>query len=90
MAWQWVNDLLGPNGKKRDFNWDARCPYMLCPSNQPYRAAHKARLKFIQKPNPMVYQYKCKDCGCLTNFSIEMPDDQNESLRRLNPSLQKG
>ena len=89
MAWSWVNDLLAPDNKKKDFNWDARCPYMLCPSNQPYRGVHKPRLKFIQKVQPLVYQYKCKDCGCLVNIGVEVPDENNVMLTRTNPLLYK-
>ena len=93
MAWQWVNDLLSSDGRKK-FYWDARCPYQLCPSNQPFRGAGKSRLKFIQIIAFFTYQYKCKDCGNLTNFSIEQPDPQREnykdSLQRLNPALADG
>ena len=86
MAWQWVNDLLTVDHKKKMY-WDARCPYMLCPSNQPERGAKKPRLKFIQKVSFLVYQYRCKDCGNIINFSIEMPDDGNINYKRMNPGL---
>lgn len=89
MAWQWVDNLLGHDDKKK-FYWNARCPYMMCPSNRPYRGVGDAKLKFIQNLAPMVVQYKCKDCGCLTNFSLEHPDDENQAMRRLNPAFHGG
>ena len=91
MAWTWINDLLAPEGKKKSFNWDARCPYHLCPSNQPYRRAHKSRLKFMQRISPLVYQYRCRDCGCLCNIGVEVPDDRGIwNLKKLNPVLHGG
>ena len=84
--WQWVENLTDQN--KKAMYWNARCPYHGCPSNQPFNGAHKARLKFIQKIAPMVQQYKCKDCGCLTNYSLEQPD--GNELKGLNPALHGG
>ena len=75
MSWTWVDNLLSNQKEKKQYFWDARCPYMLCPSNTPYRGCHAARLKYVQKVSPMVHQYKCKDCGCLTNFSLEAVED---------------
>jgi hypothetical protein len=86
MGWGWVEDLLAPDNKKKAY-WDARCPYHLCPSNQPFRGAGQPRLKFMQKVSPLVYQYKCKDCSCLMNFSVEQPDDYNEGFNSINPKL---
>ena len=90
MPWQWVNDLLAPENKKKDMSWDARCPYFGCPSNTPFRGAHKPRLKFVQKVAPLIYQYKCKDCGCLCNHGVEVPDDSGNELWRKNPALYGG
>lgn len=84
MSWQWVNNLLDTNKKKN--YWEARCPYHLCPSNQPFRNAHKPRLKFMQKVSPLIHQYKCNDCGCLTNFDLEQHDN-NEDIKKMNPAL---
>lgn len=84
--WNWVSDLLTEDNTKKMY-WDARCPYMLCPSNQPERGTKKPRLKFIQKISFLIYQYRCKDCGCLTNFSIEQPDEHEIFNKRKNPAL---
>lgn len=89
MPWDWVDNLLTPDHKKKMY-WEARCPYMLCPSNQPERGAHKPRLKFVQKISPMVIQYRCKDCGNLMNISVEMPDDQNLHFTRTEPLVLRG
>lgn len=86
MGWTWVNDLL--SGKKKDFSYDARCPYAMCPSNQPYWGVHKPRLKFIQRIAPMVYQYRCRDCGCIHNQGVEVPDDRGyDHIKSINPHL---
>lgn len=91
MAWTWVDNLFSTDNKKTDFSWDARCPYEVCPSNQPFRGAHKSRLKYVQKVSPRVLQYRCKDCGCLTNFSIEIPDENyGHDKSRMNPALSGG
>ena len=89
MSWQWVSDLLTPDNKKKAY-WEARCPYMLCPSNQPERGSKKPRLKFVQKVSPLVYQYRCKDCGCLTNFDMSCPVEGNPDLKNINPALKGG
>jgi len=63
---------------------------MLCPSNQPFRGAHKARLKSMQKVAPTVFQYKCKDCGLLLNHDVSsemMSHKKNHKL--LSPRYQK-
>lgn len=62
--------LSNPRQKKQ---WPERfnCPYMLCPSNQPFRNAKRPKMKFVQNINFSTAQYKCKDCGCLTNLSID-------------------
>lgn len=88
MGWMWVNDLLAKSHKKKAHNWDPRCPYHMCPSNQPYRGAGKPRLKFMQKIGMMVYQYKCKDCGCLTNFDIAAPGERG--MKGIDPALWGG
>lgn len=89
MPWNWVSDLITADHKKKHY-WDARCPYMICPSNQPYRGAHKSRLKYVQNVAPLVPQYKCRDCGCLVNISIEQPDGGAEDMKRMNPALYGG
>lgn len=89
MAWTWINDLLAPENKKKTY-WEARCPYMVCPSNQPFRGAHKPRLKFWQRISPMVYEYKCKDCGCHFSTTVEKPDKDrcfDEARWSRNPAL---
>ena len=70
--------------EKKYWQHDARCPYMLCPSNQPFRGAHRPKLKFIQRIQPLVYQFKCKDCGCLVNIGLET--EEGMSVKK-NPSL---
>ena len=93
MGWTWVNDLLGHGERKKAHNWDIRCPIFGgsghnegCPSNYPFRGANKPRMKFVQKISLFVYQYKCKDCGTITNFSIEVPNEEI-AINRLNPAL---
>ena len=97
MGWNWVNDLLGMEGKKKDFNWDARCPYGLCPGNEPLNRKEvillnaepilrKSKLKFIYKVSPFVYNYQCGYCGCGVNINIEVPDDRG-GMMELNPLL---
>ena len=91
MGWTWVNDLFAPDNRKKNMSWDARCPYFGCPSNTPFRGAHKPRIKFMQKISPMVYQYKCKDCGCLCNHGVETPWESDDIVRvKENPSLYGG
>jgi hypothetical protein len=90
MGWQWIEDLFAPDHKEKLF-WPARCPYHLCPSNQPFRGAYPARLKFIQTVGIMVRQFKCRDCGNLCNISMEMPKDRNDNeIMRRNPALWGG
>ena len=98
MAWQWVSDLLARNTEKKAY-WDARCPYALCPSNESFYSIEqkkyvdvrkKARLKFVQKISPLVYQYRCKDCGCLNNISVAAPDDGHHNIKNINPALRSG
>ena len=88
MGWNWVNDLLAPEGKKKNFNWNARCPYFGCPSNTPFDGAHPARLKFMQKISPLVYQYKCRDCSCLVNIDTNVPNEQG--FQFIDPALWGG
>ena len=70
-----------------------RCPFMLCPSNIHLMHPDKEdgwekppRMKFIEKIQPTVYQYRCKDCGCLNNLSVEIDKQGNESYV-VNPAL---
>lgn len=99
MGWNWVNDLFAPEGKKKSMDWDARCPYGLCPGNIPLNRKEvilfndepilkKPRLKFNQKISPLIYQYKCGYCGCLTNFGVETPTERG--LEGINPALSGG
>ena len=46
-------------------------------------------MKFIQKIAPTVYQYKCKDCGCLTNACLEAEVVSEKHAVNLYPSLDK-
>ena len=82
-----VHSILGD--KNKGWQKNLRCPYFLCPSNQPFVGALPARMKFNQKIQPSVYQYRCKDCGCLTNVSVETLADGRESWR-INPALVSG
>lgn len=85
MGWQWVNNLFeAGQGHSRAY-WEAQCPYQMCPSNQPYRRAHKSRLKFVMKVSPTVSQYKCQDCGCLMNDGVF--EFTPEELKRENPAM---
>lgn len=97
MGWTWVNDLFAPEHRKKDMSYERRCPYFGgvngegCPSNSPFRGARPARLKFVQKISPMVYQYKCKDCGCLSNHGVEVPWESDDDVRlKSNPALYGG
>jgi hypothetical protein len=82
-----VHSIFGDKNKgwQREF----RCPYFLCPSNQPFVGAYTPKMKFIQKLSPGAYQYRCKDCGCLTNVSVEIVEDGRECWR-INPALVSG
>lgn len=82
-----IGSFLGD--KNRGYQDQMRCPFFLCESNTPHPGAHPARMKFIQKIQPTVYQYRCKDCGCLTNVSVEIDMDGRESWR-INPALVSG
>ena len=86
MPWTWVNDLLAPSHKKKAHNWDVRCPYARCPSNEPHKKA--PRLKFVQKISPLIYQYRCRDCGCPTNYDISVPTEAGWAAH--NPALHSG
>ena len=97
MGWQWVNDLLAPDNKKKMY-WEARCPLSFCPSNNQdlYEEGVRGRprLKFVQKVSFFIYQYKCKDCGNLVNIGMEQPEPEkmhfHNMLRNINPSLRGG
>ena len=86
-CWTWVNDLFSQDHKKKTY-WDARCIYMLCPSNWPVQK--KVRLQIVQKLSMFVYQYRCRDCGCLLNLSVEQPEEDTMWARNLNPALHGG
>ena len=91
-----VSSIIGD--KNRGWQNTLRCTYFLCPSNE-YRMREllpnydgtmkPARMKFVQKIQPSVYMYKCKDCGCLSNVSVEIDKNGRESWR-INPSLISG
>ena len=82
-----VHGILGD--KNKGWQKELRCPYFLCPSNKPHVGARPARMKFSTKIQPSVYQYRCKDCGCLCNVSVETMGDGRESWR-INPALVSG
>ena len=93
MGWTWVNDIMEHGERKKAHNWDIRCPVWGnpnplkgCPSNYPYRGANKPRMKFIQRMSLFLYQYKCKDCGVVTNFSIENSNEEND-VKVINSAL---
>jgi hypothetical protein len=88
----WVSSTFGD--KNKGWQKEFRCPYFLCQSNTddnriPAAGFRPARMKFVQKLQPSVYQYRCKDCGCLTNVSVETLDDGRESWK-INPALVSG
>ena len=82
-----AHSILGD--KNKGWQKDLRCPYFLCPSNQPFVGAYPAKMKFNQKIQPTVYQYRCKSCGCLTNVSVEINNEGREAWR-INPALASG
>jgi len=49
------------------------CPYLLCPSNQPFEGARPSRMKFIEKIQPYVYKYKCRYCGFYIHYGADGP-----------------
>jgi hypothetical protein len=79
-----VHSILGD--KNKGWQRELRCPYMLCPSNQPFVGAYPPKMKFVQKIQPSVYQYRCKSCGCMCNVSVEIAQDGQESYK-INPAL---
>lgn len=83
----WVSSAFGD--KNKGYQRELRCPYFLCLSNTPSPGSHPARMKFVQKLQPSVYQYRCKDCGCLLNVSVETMSDGRESWV-INPVLYGG
>lgn len=89
-----VHGILGD--KNKGWQDEYRCPYMLCPSNKHLMNPsvedgfmRTARMKFVQKISPRVYQYRCKDCGCLANKSVEIAENGRE-IWRIEPSLRSG
>jgi len=100
VPWQWVSNLMGVEGRKKSFDWDARCPYHLCPGNQPLNRheviylgekelLRKPKLKLVQKITPFIHQYKCGYCGNLTNYSVETPTE-NYDIKNIDPSFRGG
>lgn len=100
MGWNWVNDLLAPEGKKKNFNWDARCPYGLCPGNIPLNRSEvimlgdepvllKPKMKFIYKIAPLIYHYQCGYCGCGVNIGVEVPLD-DRGVKSVEPGMWGG
>lgn len=47
-------------------------------------------MKFIQRIAPTVNQFKCKDCGCLTNLSIEVEEEYQNMAGSINKTLLGG
>jgi hypothetical protein len=87
MSWGLFNSHRLPDFRKKYF-WDAHCPYKVdCPSHKPEPHSKPPKLKFVQKVSPMVDQYRCGYCGCLVNLAIFIPDDDNQDLKQMNPSL---
>lgn len=82
-----VHSIFGD--KNKGWQKELKCPYMLCPSNQPYVGAYSPKMKFIQKLGPCVYQYRCKDCGSLVNVSVEVAETGEEHWR-INPAFVSG
>lgn len=85
MSWRaLVHSIFGDNNKgwQREF----RCPYFLCPSNQPFVGAFPPKIKFVQKLGPSVYQYKCLHCSCCSNVSVEANTDGTETWK-INPAF---
>lgn len=87
-----VNGVMGDNNK--GYHSTHRCPYFLCPSNEhlrhPDREFHlrisPPRMKFVEKIQPSVYQYRCLDCGCPNNKSLETLSDGRQCWV-INPAL---
>lgn len=85
MSWEAIcHSIMGD--KNKGWQRDLQCCYQLCPSNQPFVGAYKPKFKFVQKISPMVYQYRCKNCGCLVNVSVAT-DEQGRENWRINPAL---
>ena len=79
-----ANAILGD--KSKGWQRELRCPFFLCPSNQPFPGAYPPRMKFVQKLGPGAHQYRCRGCSCLTNVSIEKSEDGRETWK-VNPAL---
>lgn len=81
-----LDGILGDRGHL----WQDKfsCPFMLCPSNQPIDGAKPARMKFVQKVAPRVFQYRCRWCGCLLNKSMDGPAVPEDMwAQHINPKL---
>lgn len=72
--------------KTKGYQRELRCCYHLCPSNTPVAGAYPPKMKFVQKVAPTVYQYRCKDCGCLMNNSVEITE-QGQEVHKINPAF---
>lgn len=87
-----ITSMLGDRNK--GYQDQYRCPYLLCPSNtddnnSPSPGFRKPRMKFVQKVQPSVSQYRCKDCGCTSLVSVEIMMDGRECWR-INPAINSG
>ena len=80
-----INNVISQ--EKKGWQRKLPCPYMLCPSNQPFEGAYKPKMKFVQKIAPTVNQYKCKHCSCVINVSIEVEDTHKKTAQYKTPSL---
>jgi len=79
-----LDKVFGDRG--RTFQDEFNCPFMLCPSNQPFDGAKKASMKFVQRIAPRVYQYRCRHCFCLINKAEDGPAVPEEKWsQNLNP-----
>ena len=90
MGWKrFIPDIGILADKKKMWSENLRCPYHGCPSNTPFTGARRARMKFMQRITPMVYQYKCKWCGCLVTYGADHPGKTHQSERPYvkNPAL---
>lgn len=75
MSWRRVltDGIMGD--KKKVMAYDQiRCPFGDCPSHIPHKNARKAKVKFVQRVSPNVYEYKCKWCGCNFAYGAINPD----------------
>jgi len=82
------NFVSGMMGDKKSLRTSLRCPFGMCPSNQPFVGALRTKMKFIERISPYVYAYRCKHCGCKVNVSADGPKiPQQEKPYVKNPNL---